>query len=344
MITKLSYQVIIWRSRACDPTLHPGTPVGPVHRAAAHPPRQPPAGLPPPRIPDRVAFDKLIQILVFGCGYRRIADHTCSATTLRRRRDEWIALGMADQLHRLALAAYDRMHGLELAHLAVDGCSTKAPCGGQVAGPSPVDRRKQGLKRSVATEAHGVPLTALPAPANRRDDGLLAATLEAAAMITAAALGPLPATPTVHLDAGYDYQRCRAVLAERGMEGQIAARGLPAPIQAGRRVGDRAHPCLGQPGRQAALVHRTPSGRGRVLVAAGLGAHRGGSAHPPRLDRLPMGSPPAPPPMTAYWRRPSPQPGSCRRSATGQVASRRAGWGGVRRPSWWAGARPGARQ
>jgi hypothetical protein len=35
-----------------------------------------------------VEFDKLIQILVFGCGYRRIADHTCSATTLRRRRDE----------------------------------------------------------------------------------------------------------------------------------------------------------------------------------------------------------------------------------------------------------------
>jgi transposase len=194
------------------------------------------------RVPDRIIFDKLIQILVFGCGYRRIADQTCSATTLRRRRDEWIALGVADQLQRLALAAYDRMHGLELEHLAVDGCITKAPCGGQVAGPSPVDRRKQGLKRSVATEAHGVPLTALPAPANRRDDGLLAATLEAAAMITAAALGPLPATPTVHLDAGYDYQSCRAVLAERSMEGQIATRGLPAPIQAGRRwVIERTH-------------------------------------------------------------------------------------------------------
>jgi hypothetical protein len=95
-------------------------------------------------------FDKLIQILVFGCGYRRIADHTCSATTLRRRRDEWITLGVADQLHRLALAAYDRIHGLAVEHLAVDGCITKAPCGGQVAGPSPVDRRKQGLKRSVA--------------------------------------------------------------------------------------------------------------------------------------------------------------------------------------------------
>jgi transposase len=194
------------------------------------------------RVPDRVIFDKLIQILVFGCGYRRIADHTCSATTLRRRRDEWIALGVADQLHRLALAAYDRMHGLELEHLAGDGCITKAPCGGQVAGPSPVDRRKQGLKRSVATEAHGMPRIALPAPANRRDDGLLAATLEAAAMITAAALGPLPGTPTVHLDAGYDYRSCREVLAERGMEGPIATRGLPAPIQAGRRwVIERTH-------------------------------------------------------------------------------------------------------
>jgi transposase len=133
------------------------------------------------RVPDRIVFDKLIQVLVFGCGYRRIADTTCSATTLPRRRDEWIALGVADQLHRLALAAYDRMHGLDLEHLAVDGCITKAPCGGQVAGPSPVDRRKRGLKRSVATEAGGVPLAALPAPANRRDDGLLAATLEAAA-------------------------------------------------------------------------------------------------------------------------------------------------------------------
>ena len=202
------------------------------------------------RIADRVVFDKLIQILVFGCGYRRIADHTCSATTLRRRRDEWIALGLVDQLHRLALAAYHRMLGLDLDQLAVDGCITKAPCGGQVAGPSPVDRRKQGLKRSVATEAQGVPLAVLPAPANRRDDGLLAATLDAAAAITATATGPLPGTITVHLDAGYDYQPCREVLADRGMVGQIATRGLPAPIQAGSRwVIERTHAWANQYGK-----------------------------------------------------------------------------------------------
>jgi hypothetical protein len=152
---------------------------------------------------------------------------------------------VADQLALLVLAAYDRMHGLELEQLAVDGCTTKAPCGGQVAGPSPVDRRKQGLKRSVAVEAGGVPLAVVPAPANQRDDGLLAATLDAIAVV-----GPLPARPVVHLDAGYDYQPCRDVLAERGMVGQIATRGIPAPVQAGRRwVIERTHAWGNQDGK-----------------------------------------------------------------------------------------------
>ena len=149
------------------------------------------------RIPDRVIFDKLIQILVFGCGYRRIADQTCSATTLRRRRDEWIALGVADRLRLAVLGAYDRLFGLELEHLVVDGCITKAPCGGQTAGPSPVDRHKQGLKRSTVTEAQGIPLGVVPASANRRDDRLLAATLD-----TVTVIGVLPIQPVVHLDAG----------------------------------------------------------------------------------------------------------------------------------------------
>jgi hypothetical protein len=95
-----------------------------------------------------------------------------------------------------------------------------------------------------------VPLAALPAPANQRDDGLLAATLEAAATITATAVGPLPGQLTVHLDAGYDYQTCRQVLADRGMAGQIATRGLPAPIQAGRRWPvERTHAWTNQYGK-----------------------------------------------------------------------------------------------
>jgi len=80
------------------------------------------------RIDDCVVFDKLVEALVFGAGYERIADADCSATTMRRRRDEWIRLGIFDRLRLACLDAYDKMIGLDLADLAVDGCTTKAPC------------------------------------------------------------------------------------------------------------------------------------------------------------------------------------------------------------------------
>jgi transposase len=80
------------------------------------------------RVPDRVIFDKLVQVLVFGCAYERIADESCSATTLRSRRDEWIDSGAMETLREeMVLEAYDRIIGLELSDVAVDCCITKAP-------------------------------------------------------------------------------------------------------------------------------------------------------------------------------------------------------------------------
>ena len=81
-------------------------------------------------------FDKLVQILVLGCAYTRIADSTCSATTIRRRRDEWIAAGLFTMLEQLCLDAYDRIVGLQLDDVTVDGCIVRAPCG-EAAGKSP---------------------------------------------------------------------------------------------------------------------------------------------------------------------------------------------------------------
>ena len=96
------------------------------------------------RVPDRVVFDHLIAALVHGSGYERLASPGCSDRTIRRRLREWATAGHGPALLRLALAAFDRMIGLELADLSVDGAITKAPCGGEVAGRSPVDRGKQG--------------------------------------------------------------------------------------------------------------------------------------------------------------------------------------------------------
>jgi transposase len=114
-----------------------GTAVGPV--AALLSPRpvyapSHPLGCHRPRIPDRVVFEKLLQVLRFGCPYEAIADASCSATTLRGRRDEWIEAGIFAGLKQTALDAYDRIVGLALQEILVDGCITKAPAVGNAPG------------------------------------------------------------------------------------------------------------------------------------------------------------------------------------------------------------------
>jgi transposase len=211
-----------------------------------------PLGCHRPRIDDAVVFDKLVEALVYGAGYERIADSSCSASTMRRRRDAWIRLGVWDRLRLACLDAYDRLIGLDLEHLAVDGCITKAPCGGECAGRSPVDRGKGGMKRSQLTDGGGIPMATVSAPANTVDHALLERTLDAVKDFA-----PLPADVTVHLDAGYDYRPCRQVLNEHGMVGEIAHRGEPAPIQVGRRwVVERANSWLNDFGKLRRCTER----------------------------------------------------------------------------------------
>lgn len=114
--------------------------------------------------------------------------------------------------------------------MVVDGCITKAPSGGEKAGRSPVDRGKQGLQRSTLTDGAGIPLHVVSAGPNRHDAPLLAPTLDGLG-----ALGPRPAAITAHLDRGYDSAATRSLLDGLGLTGVIARKGIPAPIQVGKR-------------------------------------------------------------------------------------------------------------
>ena len=186
-----------------------------------------PLGCHRPRIPDRVVFEKLVQVLVFGCAYERIADESCSATTLRRWCDEWIEAGSMEVLEEMTLESYDRVIGLELCEVAVDCCITKAPCGSEKAGRTPVNRGKRGIKRSVAVDAEGIPLGVITAPANRHDSPLLGETLDTA--------GELPEHSSVHLDRAYDSKVTREILESRDLIGVISEKGKPAPLKAEMR-------------------------------------------------------------------------------------------------------------
>ncbi|MGH3441081.1 MAG: hypothetical protein ACRDUY_03375, partial [Nitriliruptorales bacterium] len=72
---------------------------------------------------------------------------------LRRRRDDWIAAGVFDALADEAIAGYDRIRGLDLSEVSVDGSLRKAPCGGDGTGPNPTDRGKSGWSGREAAPA-----------------------------------------------------------------------------------------------------------------------------------------------------------------------------------------------
>jgi hypothetical protein len=84
-------------------------------------------------------------------------DFVVSDTTLRARRDAWIDAGVFDALFTEAVAAFDRIVGLDLSEVSIDGSTHKAPCGGEGTGKSPVDRGKLGWKWSIAADRNGVP-------------------------------------------------------------------------------------------------------------------------------------------------------------------------------------------
>lgn len=167
------------------------------------PPRPPdthPLGCHRRRIPDRDCFEGILARLVTGCSWD-VAARLCKAseTTLRGRRTEWLTAGVFDKLVDEAISAYDRIIGLDLSEVAVDGSLHKAPCGGEGTGPNPTDRAKSGWKWSIATERTGIPIGWVIDGANRNDSILLEPTLQ-----TVAARGLLLDVQTLHLDRGYD--------------------------------------------------------------------------------------------------------------------------------------------
>lgn len=143
-----------------------------------------PLGCHRPRVPDRVCFRGIVIRLVTGCSWEVaewLLDGEASDTTLRTRRDEWVAAGVFDAVVSEALAAYNRIVGLDLSEVSVDSSQHKAPLGGQGTEKNPCDRAKVGWKWSLATDTNGIPVGWATSGANRHDSILFAPTLEAVA-------------------------------------------------------------------------------------------------------------------------------------------------------------------
>ncbi len=137
---------------------------------------------------------------------------------MRRRRASGARWGVG-RLADLALAAYDRVIGLRLDEIAIDGSQHKASMGGSGTGPSNVDRGKLGWKWSIATEAAGIPIAWIVVPDNVDDHTLVDDTVGALD-----ARGFEVEIEQAHLDRGYDCQAVWATFHESGIDAHIARR------------------------------------------------------------------------------------------------------------------------
>ena len=178
-----------------------------------------------PRIPDRICFQGILIRLVTGCLWvsaEHLLGGAVSDTTLWARRDEWTDAGLFDVVVTEALAAYDRIIGLDLSDVSVDGSQHKAPCDGQGTGKNPCNRAKSGWKWSMAVNRAGIPVGWATDGANRHDSILFEPTLDSAAQ-----RGLILDVETLHLDRAYDSKAVQALYEATGITDVICAKKRP---------------------------------------------------------------------------------------------------------------------
>ena len=183
-----------------------------------------PLGCHRPRVSDRAAMDAIFFVLRTGMQWNALnLTGICSSSSAHRRFQEWAQAGVFLELWKKGLLKYDELEGIDWDWLSMDGAMTKAPLGGKSTGPNPTDRGKLGVKRSLLTEAKGIPIGVVVAGANRNDFRMARATIES---IPVARPQPTEKAPQgMCLDKGYDYEEVRSLLSEFGFTAHIRARG-----------------------------------------------------------------------------------------------------------------------
>jgi transposase len=146
-----------------------------------------------------------------------------SGSTLRRCLANWAETGLLAKVHALLV-------GMLRGHpdLILDSCSVRAKRGGDLTGPNPTDRGKQGTKYHIATDGDGVPVACAATAANLND------TL-AFERLFLAAFAVMARIRTVFADKGYDAEHHRDLCRRFGAEPRIHKRGRPARIGLGKR-------------------------------------------------------------------------------------------------------------
>lgn len=126
-----------------------------------------PLGCHRPRASDRACFEVILTRTATGCSFEdaeRLCGNVVSDTTVRPRRNEWVAAGVFDKLVAESINSYDRIIGLELDDVSrwTGRCRKPLVAGRERAPTRPIEPSSDGSGRSSLTRpaslSDGAPL------------------------------------------------------------------------------------------------------------------------------------------------------------------------------------------
>ncbi|WP_435810678.1 IS5 family transposase [Streptomyces mirabilis] len=181
-----------------------------------------------PRVPDRQALCGILFVLHTGIQWEYLPQELGfgSGMTCWRRLAAWNEAGVWDQLHVVLLTELRSKNQLDWSRAVIDsprpGCSA-----GPKSGPSPVDRARPGSKHHLIVDGQGIPLAVTLTGGHRNDVTQLLPLLDKIPAVAGRVGRPRRRPDALLADRGYDHDKYRRLLRQRGIRPVIAKRGQP---------------------------------------------------------------------------------------------------------------------
>ncbi len=110
-----------------------------------------PLGCHNPRVSDRAAMNAIFFVLRTGAQWNALnATDICSSSSAHRRFQEWTMAGVFEDFWRLGLLSLQALDAIDWSWLALDGCMTKAPLGGEKNRPQSYGSRQRRRQAQLA--------------------------------------------------------------------------------------------------------------------------------------------------------------------------------------------------
>ncbi|WP_373323568.1 IS5 family transposase [Streptomyces olivaceus] len=181
-----------------------------------------------PRVPDRQALSGILFVLHSGIQWEYLPQELGfgSGMTCWRRLAAWNDAGVWDQLHQLLLNELRSKNQLDWGRAVIDS-PTYGPHAGAQSGPSPVDRARPGSKHHLIVDGQGIPLAVSLTGGNRNDVTQLEPLIDKIPAVAGRVGRPRRRPDALLADRGYDHDKYRRLLWQRGIRPVIARRGEP---------------------------------------------------------------------------------------------------------------------